>query len=263
METTVLILFDIVFVGFLFYVRNYIKHFIELQFEKDKSYESEKGKNLATKEDIEDITSKIESVKNEISFEVQRNHEFIKEREKRLLNILFHAETIANCVNRLYVYGHNNQDSKRVYELIDEIAKTALLTRQESTVCIAAYSDVLKDDKCMTKLVDDLQMLSAELLAKANNVANNIDGYKYMFNKAQKEDDKEQFETLKKVMQIGLQNTQLLEEPLKYKDVVNQDIDNYVLWLNRLYTTGLAVRYKVELIKMPLKNTHKDDNDVN
>lgn len=263
MLTTILIFLDLVLAGCLLYVRNYIRHFIELQFEKDKSYESEKGKNLATKEDIEDITSKIESVKNEISFEVQRNHEFIKEREKRLLNILFHAETIANCVNRLYVYGHNNQDSKRVYELIDEIAKTALLTRQESTVCIAAYSDVLKDDKCMTKLVDDLQMLSAELLAKANNVANNIDGYKYMFNKAQKEDDKEQFETLKKVMQIGLQNTQLLEEPLKYKDVVNQDIDNYVLWLNRLYTTGLAVRYKVELIKMPLKNTHNDDNDVN
>lgn len=262
METTVLILFDIVFVGCLFYVRNYIKHFIELQFEKDKSYESEKGKNLATKEDIEDITSKIESVKNEISFEVQRNHEFIKEREKRLLNILFHAETIANCVNRLYVYGHNNQDSKRVYELIDEIAKTALLARQESTVCMAAYSDILKDDKCMTKLVDDLQMLSAELLAKANNVANNIDGYKYMFDKAQKEDDKEQSETLKLVMQIGLHNTQLLEEPLQYKDAVNQDIENYVLWLNRLYTTGLAVRYKVELIKTPIDNTNKVDNDA-
>ena len=176
--------------------------------------------------------------------------------------MLFHAETIANCVNRLYVYGHNNQDSKRVYELIDEIAKTALLARQESTVCIAAYSNVLKYDKCMTKLVDDLQMLSAELLTKANNVANNIDGYKYMFNKAQEEDEKEQFETFKKVMLIGLQNNKLLDEPLLYKDVVNQDIDNYVLWLNRLFTTELAVKYKVELIKTPIGKTNEDDNDA-
>lgn len=31
---------------------------------RNKSYESEKGKNLATKEDIKDITQKIESVKD-------------------------------------------------------------------------------------------------------------------------------------------------------------------------------------------------------
>lgn len=67
METLILIFFDICLAFCLLYVRNYIKHFVELQFEKDKCYESEKGKNLATKEDIEDITSKIESVKNEIS----------------------------------------------------------------------------------------------------------------------------------------------------------------------------------------------------
>ena len=261
METLILIFFDICLAFCLLYVRNYIKHFVELQFEKDKCYESEKGKNLATKEDIEDITSKIESVKNEISFEVQRNHEFIKEREKRFLNILFYAETITNCINRLYVYGHNNQDSKRVYELVDEIAKTALLARQESTVCIAAYSDVLKGDKCMTNLVDDLPLLSAELLTKAHNVAINIDGYKYMFSKAQNEDGKSKLDTLQRVMYIGMQNTQLLEKPLEYKDVVNNDIDNYVLWLNRLYTTGLAIRYKVELIKDPIQ-TNQGDNSA-
>lgn len=52
------------------------------------SYESKKGENLATKEDIEELTRRIELVKNEISFENQRKHDFINQRTNRLLNIL-------------------------------------------------------------------------------------------------------------------------------------------------------------------------------
>lgn len=214
-----------------------------------KFYEAEKGKNLATKEDIRAITSEIENVKDEISFEKQRHHDFIKEREKRFLNILFHAETIANTINRLYVYGHNTQDASKVTSLIDEISRVTLLMRQESTVCIAAYPDVIGKDKSMTLLVDNIQLLSAELLTRANNVANNIAGYKFMFDKAQHEEGKQQNDTIKNVMFIGIQNNKLLDEPLQYKDDVNHAIDQYVLWLSRLYKKGLAIRYKVELIK--------------
>lgn len=164
------------------------------------------------------------------------------------MNILFHAETITNSVNRLYVYGHNNQDATRVHTLIDEISKAALLMRQESSVCIAAYNEVIGEDRSMVKLVDDIQLLTAELLTKANNVATNIAGYKYMFDKAQSEDEQARYETLKKVMMIGLQNNNLLEAPLQYKDAVNEDINQYLLWLNRLYVNGLAINYKIELI---------------
>lgn len=216
---------------------------------REKFYEAEKGKNFATKEDIKSITTEIENVKNEISFEKQRHHDFIKEREKRFLNILFHAETIANAVNRLYVYGHNNQDTSKVTELIDEISTEALLMRQESTVCIAAYPEMIGKDKSMTSLVDNIQLLSAELLTRANNVANNIAGCKFMFDKFQNEEGKEKDDTIKYLMLLDVQNNKLLDEPLQYKDVVNQNINQYVSWLGSLYKNGLAIRYKVELIK--------------
>ena len=243
-----ILILNIIFLLSIFYLKRYIIHFIELQFQKDKSYQSEKGKNLATKEDIQEITANIETVKNEISFEKQRSHDFIKERERRFLNILFYAETIANSINRLYVYGHNTQDASRVHTLIDEISKAALLMRQESSVCIAAYNNGIGDDRAMTNLVDNIQLLSAEISTKANNVANNIAIFRQMVDKTQSEEGKNKDDAFAKAMMIGWQNNQLLDEPLKYKDIVNKDIEQYLLWLNRLYIGGLAINYKMELI---------------
>ena len=244
----ILLGFEIFIILFIFYA----KKKIEQGLKRETSYESEKGKNIATKEDIEAITEKIETVKNEISYEKQRNHEFVKEREKRLLNILFYAEAVANAVNRLYVYGHNTNDTKRVHDLIDDIAKNALLIRHTSAVCIAAYSDMMKDNKSMTKLVDDIQLLCAELQTKANNVANNITMFKHVFEKAQQENyDTDAF---KSAILIGMSNNKLLDTPLQYKDAVNEDINQYVLWLNKLYGKGLAIKYKVETIKENIAN---------
>lgn len=56
---------------------------------RKKAYNEEKGKNLATKEDIDEITEIIESVKNEISFESQRKHTFIEQRTNRFVNVLY------------------------------------------------------------------------------------------------------------------------------------------------------------------------------
>lgn len=99
----------------------------------------------------------------------------------------------------------------------------------------------------MTKLVDDIQLLCAELQTKANNVANNITMFKHTFEKAQQEKyDKDAF---KKAMLIGLSNNNLLDAPLQYKDAVNEDINQYVMWLNKLYGSGLAIKYKVDTIR--------------
>ena len=76
METIVyyvLLILNIIIILYVFYLKKYIVNYLEVLFQKEKSYQSEKGKNLATKEDIEDITAKIENVKNEISFEKQRS----------------------------------------------------------------------------------------------------------------------------------------------------------------------------------------------
>ena len=51
-----------------------------------------------------------------------------------------------------------------------------------------------------------------------------------------------------------MSNNKLLDTPLQYKDVVNEDRNQYVMWLNKLYGEGLAIKYKVETIKEKIAN---------
>ena len=76
---------------------------------REIDYEKEKGKNLATKEDIAQITKEIERVKNEISFENQRKHTFIEQRTNRYIEILHLAEELQLYNNQLlfYLYDKN------------------------------------------------------------------------------------------------------------------------------------------------------------
>lgn len=64
---------------------------------RKKSYNEEKGKNLATKEDIAQITQEIESVKNEICAQKQRETEYLYKRNECFVNYL-------NCLDELDLY---------------------------------------------------------------------------------------------------------------------------------------------------------------
>lgn len=84
---------------------------------KQKSYEAEKGKNLATKEDIKEITDKVESVKANYNEALER-HKF--ELQQKLENTKY----IINLCNSL--------DNKLISLLVD-CRNTILKERKEHT----------------------------------------------------------------------------------------------------------------------------------
>jgi hypothetical protein len=86
------------------------------------SYFSEKGKNLATKEDISEITKKIEEVKMEFS---SKSHTLIKKRES--------YEKICNGM-QVFVVGQP-QDQAKKNEMLEAY----------STAWLWANDDVLKN----------------------------------------------------------------------------------------------------------------------
>ena len=115
-----------------------------------------------------------------------------------------------------------------------------------------AYGVVQDDFK------DGLTSFDYEQIKAKETIARELAGYTTfaanIFSRATVEEryleGKNKDDAFTKAMMIGWQNNQLLDEPLIYKDVVNKDIEQYLLWLNRLYIGGLAINYKVELIKI-------------
>lgn len=127
---------------------------------RDISYESKKGENLATKEDIEELTRKIENVKNDISFESQRKHDFINQRTRRLLNILYQTEKLNEYQSTLLFSLYEKNSSERLNSLIEQIGNTLLDFVHECRIVTVTIND------------KDLSTIIYDLMQKAQEYAN-------------------------------------------------------------------------------------------
>lgn len=108
---------------------------------RNKSYESEKGKNLATKEDIGAITKEIESVKNEISFVKLRENEYLKERKEAFLNFLNEINIFSIHKNRLEIYLYNYGITDDILRFQEEFIKDFKELCQTYTLLQVYFTD--------------------------------------------------------------------------------------------------------------------------
>lgn len=139
------------------------------------SYFKEKGKNLATKEDIKQITNDIEQVKNEISFTKLRENEFLQERKNKLMSFISLGISHKNLIIKT-LYAFNRTDDlaylKNLYNTIyDERLKSETLlyeclayNKNEKVIdalntFINAISDV---SSILIKSIDQLEILAAK-----------------------------------------------------------------------------------------------------
>ena len=83
-----LLIGEVIMVFLLAFTRKVSENNADILQNQQKYYESEKGKNLATKEDIKEITKKVEEVKTEVSLSKQKTYEIQQEQERVLLGIL-------------------------------------------------------------------------------------------------------------------------------------------------------------------------------
>ena len=113
----VIFLFISIVIGVLcIFLERHAKRMADTFTERHLAYEAEKGKNLATKEDIEGVTKQIETVKNEVSFVAQRRKDYIVERKRHLFNLLYYAEKISNSQNCLQLYARSTSENKALYD---------------------------------------------------------------------------------------------------------------------------------------------------
>lgn len=172
---------------------------------RDIQYETKKGENIATKEDIEGITAQIEKVKNEISFENQRRHEFIKQRTERLLKILYLTEKLNEQQGILLYNLYDKHSSQRLLSLIEQINGTLLLFLHE---CRIIYVTVEDEDlnKRISQLIKDAQVYAGYMCFIASNASSHLTNWKDFLDLAGKNDNA----------------TQLLNEAIKSQNSVEQ-----------------------------------------
>lgn len=172
---------------------------------RDVQYETKKGENIATKEDIEGITAQIEKVKNEISFENQRRHEFIKQRTERLLKILYLTEKLNEQQGILLYNLYDKHSSQRLLSLIEQINGTLLSFLHECRIIFVTVED--EDlNKRISQLIKDAQVYAGYMCFIASNASSHLTNWKDFLDLAGKNDNA----------------TQLLNEAIKSQNSVEQ-----------------------------------------
>jgi len=129
-----------------------------------KEYFKEKGKNLATKEDIESITEKIEVVKNELSYKNLQKTEW-NETNKRILFELYsdYVDLSENHLKNITIYFNDLIDPKIISEHIFNISnKIENLKNNFYKLYIFEYKDPEFINKT-SSIINNLSSLCAEI----------------------------------------------------------------------------------------------------
>lgn len=157
-----------------------------------KSYFSQKGKNLATQEDIGFITKEIETVKNEIVFSLQKKSEFLKERKDVALSFNDQAAFFVDYSSKIMDILANNSSNldiilKQVEDIrlqgakvISSFYKTLVYFEEDHFVKSAAdyYDATVKIQNLAIKILFQLEQIAQKEAILLNSFKNGQVQYK-------------------------------------------------------------------------------------
>lgn len=139
------------------------------------SFVKEKSKNAATKQDIEDITKKIESIKNEISHTKQKESEFIQERKLHIISLLEVASSYKFLAIRTLYSFNNITNPSSMLNLLEEIHQKAEIL-QKKYMMVEIYGDnknISEHALRLTNSAIDLHNCLVNTLNSLENLATN------------------------------------------------------------------------------------------
>ena len=222
---------------------------------REKYYQAEKGKNLATKEDIEQITKSIEKIKNEISYENLRKHNAIQERERKFLNVLYIAESIQMQQAIAYFTMHQVENASVMSNAIKDINRLLMELNHEYRLIITSYKEV-DTLQNLTTLVEHLRTYATEISVAATNACTFMSGWKsYMDVFMQNSDSSVRKIALEQATNYKLSlDKYRVELDFEEKDKVVDAISDYVVLLRRLFNVDFNINYEVPIVKPVEKN---------
>ena len=224
---------------------------------KEKFYQAEKGKNLATKEDIELITKSIEKIKNEISYENLRKHNAIQERERRFLNVLHIAESIQMQQAMVFFTMHQVENVSVMSNAIKETNGLIMELNHEYRLIICSYKD-LSSLQNLTTLVEHLRTYATEISVAATNATTFMSSWKSFMDMFIHNSDSSVRQTaLQQATDYKMRLDKYRDELVfEEKDKVVDAISDYVVFLSKLFRVDFNINYELPKIE-PVINKDK------
>lgn len=203
---------------------------------RDKEYEAEKGRNLATKEDIEEITKKVEEVKIEVSLAHQQKYNLIIEQKELLVGILNDATKITQAQNKLLLYLYDTSSRKRFDEMVETVSDT--LTHFYHACNLARVTVPLEDiDKRIEDLSVIVSLYGSHISVTATNGASLVEQFNKQMDYAMNQTSTEQNKAtwLKSSLRTRQQLEEIRDKANPYKDEMQTEIEKFCGWLKQLY----------------------------
>lgn len=209
---------------------------------REKEYEAEKGKNLATKEDVEEITRKMEDVKSFVSLSNQKKSDNLSNQERILIEILTEANMISKAQNRCYLYLFDTSTRRKFDNLVEIVTD-----RMTNFYHLCNLAKIQIDTESLATQLDGLEkavtLIGIEITTKSTNAASLIDEHLKMYDYAmtRASSDKEKVEWMRMSLESKRKIESMRTEPLAYKELIGEAIDSYCEWLKELYSKEFFV----------------------
>lgn len=204
-----------------------------------KSYFSEKGKNLATKEDIGLITTEIETVKNEIGSLIQRKNEFLKERKDVALAFNDNASFFIDYSSKVIDILANNSNNLEI------ILKQTEDIRYQGAKVISTFLKIFifYDESPLRKAAEDyynstvrIQQLAISVLFQLEQ---NAQKYSMIFESIKNG----QFQYKDELIAISQSRKEIIENHIIERKKL---LENEVYHLRGLYISELSKMMKIK-----------------
>lgn len=205
------------------------------------AYLEEKGKNLATKEDVAALTETIESVKLEVSFANQRQHNIIEARNKCMFELLECATNIENNKGLLLIYSNNLSMRDRIVELLNNTNMAIRKAISHSNYIITTYLST-EDLSIVASYAEAIRVHGIEIETMMINTISMIDNFNSQYELFKQSKDRNCFDAAMAIKK------ELFDESRyshwEHEGELHEKEHEYIMFLRKLYRSDELLKYK-------------------
>ena len=236
----VLCIIEFIVILLLIYIQNRIqqtaKNDADILQNRLKEYEAEKGRNLATKEDIGEVTKLLEEVKNTTALTIRKQFKTKKNQEELLIEMLRIASKVLVADRRLHIYLFDENSRARLDKYVEDVIEYMIEAYNTYNLAIASIEEE-KINAQLKQLITALFHLGGELSTLAAEGANNIERMTFVWKHYEdsKYDDKESQMWFDKYSYYLSKQNDYKEKKLKYSDDLYNAVTAFQQMLKELY----------------------------